>query len=132
MPSRGAVRTGQMFSDEAWEAGWAKARQLGVTEGWAPLQRPVTRADVEAIVSAVANHGFEELYVEQSLPDHYVDADTEPGMMDRLRGHMRQALAIEAIRANAVMLTLPREVIDHPQWYVTRIRLIAPVRRLEP
>lgn len=118
-----------MFSGEAWDAGWAKAQTLGLAEVWAPRSRPVTRRDVEEIVSAVANHGFEELYVDQALPDHVFESP-EPGMLERLREHMKDVIASKAIRAGCVMLTLPREVIDHPERFMTRIRLIVPVRRL--
>lgn len=118
-----------MFTDEAWEAGWAKAQSLGLAESWAPAARPVARRDVEEIVSAVVNHGFEEFYVDQMIASAEMDA-LVPGAMDGLRQHMRNALAIRTLEEGCVMLTLPREVSGHPVQGMTRIRLIVPVRRL--
>jgi hypothetical protein len=124
--------TTRMFTDEAWEAGWAKARSLGLAEPWAPLTRTATRADVEEIVSAVANHGFEEFYLDQMMPDDVAEGYCGGDAMESLRERMRNRLAMDVLKAGCVMLTLPREVTDHPERGLTRIRLIAPVRRLLP
>jgi hypothetical protein len=123
--------TARMFSDEAWEAGWARARSLGLAESFAPLVRPATMRDVEEIVSAVVNHGFEELYAEQLINDAAVP-DITGTVREDLSSHMREVLALKAIRNGCVMLALPREVTDHPERGVTRIRFIVPVRRARP
>jgi hypothetical protein len=122
----------RMFTDEAWAAGWDKAQSLGLAECWAPAMRPATRRDVEEIVSAVANHGFEEIYADQMLPDDAINGMRGGGAMERLREHMRKTLAIEALEQGCVMITLPREVARHPEPGLTAIRLIVPVRRLVP
>jgi hypothetical protein len=128
------IRAGEhaaMFTDEAWEAGWRAAEAAGLTTMFAPAMRPVNRRDVEEIVSAVVNHGFEEFYVEQQMPDVAIGG-MHPGAMEPLRKHMRTRLAVDLMEQDCVMLTLPREVTDHPEKGITRIRLIVPVRRIGP
>jgi hypothetical protein len=128
--------TQEMFSEAAWSKGWTVAQNLGLAQSFAPLSRPMTRADVEAVVSAVVNHGFEEMYVDQMLADPVMtdaqDGNLDNGMLDNLRQHMTDCLAVQALRERCVMLTLPREVIDHPEQGLTRVRLIVPVRKIGP
>jgi hypothetical protein len=129
MPAMMPARDAQMFSDEAWDAGWQAAQRLGLTVSFEPLLRPVTKADVDAIVSAVANHGIEELHAEQLLLDGPADLESAE-VVEGIRGRLSEHLAIEAIRNGCVMITLPREIIDHPEAGATRMRLIVPVRRI--
>lgn len=127
---RNLSSTAKMFTDEAWEAGWAKAQSLGLAQVWQPASRPMTKQDVEQIVAAVANHGFEEMYAEQLLADAHWDYMASDAI-DRLRDHLRDYVAVEVARAGCVMMTLPRIVIDHPERGMTRVRVIVPVRRLQ-
>jgi hypothetical protein len=119
----------EMFTEESWNEGWAVAAARGLTSPYGPMVRQVTRKDVEAIVSAVVNHGFEELYVDQLVADHVLDASRADALAN-LREHMRTAIAVEAIRQDCVMLTLPREVTSRADYGMTRYRLIVPVRRI--
>jgi hypothetical protein len=110
-----------IFSDEAWQAGLSEAHtQFGPA---------ADRRKVDAIVSAVVHHGTEEMYAEHMIATGLLDhlpADS----LDRLRDSLQTQLAVDAVRNGCVMLTLPREVTDRPQYGLTRIRLIVPVRRL--
>ena len=118
-----------VFTREAWEAGYAKAEQLGLsTDTLVSSGRRVTRRDVDEIVSAVAQHGSEELYVESALPNGSPGDEEE--VRAAIRKHLTRTLAVEAIQAGCVMITLPREVIYQRQPYLTMMRLIVPVRRL--
>jgi hypothetical protein len=115
--------TGKMFTEQAWDAGYATAlTRCGPS---------VSRRDVEEIVSVVVNHGFEELYVDHAVSDDLV-ASAPFDALESLREHMRNQLAIEALKNGCVMLTLPREVKGGGEWGMTTLRLIVPVRRLAP
>lgn len=118
----------KMFTDEAWEAGYSEARRRGLLESRA------TRADVDAIVSAVVNHGTEELHADHMVMNFFSDEE-----LSGMREHLRTQLAIEALRQNCVMLALPREVripdpspsrYAHPDASMSTLRMIVPVRRL--
>jgi hypothetical protein len=122
---------GKMFTEEAWNAGYATAERLGLTTSWAPGLRPVTKRDVDEIVSAVVNHGFEEIYVDHAVFDDLLGAARQDAL-ESLRQHMKDQLAIEALRSGCVMLTLPRETIGPGEYGMTRLRLIVPVRQLAP
>lgn len=124
-----AGETAPMFTDEAWEAGWQAAERAGLAQSFQPLMRPINRDDVAAIVSAVVNHGFEEVYIEQQMEEGWARS-LKVDAMDSLRSHMLRRLAVEAAEQRCVMLTLPREITDHPEPGITRIRLIVPVRRI--
>lgn len=123
------AETPPMFSPEAWEAGWRKAEAVGLTTAFQPMLRPVTMRDVEEIVSAVVNHGFEEIYVEQLAEDGWLKSLPEEAV-ERMKSHMLRRLAVEVAEHRCVMLTLPRELTDHPEPGIARVRLIVPVRRI--
>jgi hypothetical protein len=118
-----------MFTPEAWEAGWRAAVNAGLVPSHAPAARPVTRRDVETIVSAVVTHGTEEIDVGQEMADR-VARDLLGGPLASLRPHLLRRIAVEAAGRGCVMLTLPRGVIEYPEVGITRIRLIVPVRKI--
>lgn len=91
--------------------------------------RPISRDDIAAIVSAVANHGFTEMHIDAMISDTEVDrAVADP--MPPLRESMRNRLAMLVLREQCVMLALPREITDRHEPGVIRVRLIVPVRRI--
>lgn len=90
----------------------------------------ISRRGAEKIADDVLACADTDTFIEQVVTDDVFDL---PGALDSVRAHMRDLLAMQALREGYLLTALPHEVIDRAPgsqgWFMRRIRLIAPVRK---